>query len=69
METRMLISFIFALAKKAGVKPKDLAASIVNGDSDKYLAEFTVEFAKATAEAMIKKDKSNDTRRKNKSTK
>ena len=57
VETRMVMTFIFALAKVNGVKPKDLAKAAVSKEVTDYLGEFTKEFAVASIEAVQKKAK------------
>lgn len=54
----MAIEFVFALAIKAKIKPKDLAQVVASGDVDRYLIEFTKEFAEASVKRMAKKLKS-----------
>jgi len=57
----MGVSFIMTLARLSGIKPKDFADAIVEDKKDQeYLEEFTLEFSRATIEAMKQKRKDRD---------
>lgn len=53
----MVMTFIFALAVKLKIKPKDLAKAAVSDEVMNYLPEFTKEFAVASVDAMVAKKK------------
>lgn len=58
VETKMLITFLFALAQKAGVSPKELAKAVVDErQSEKFMVEFTKEFLNSTIDSIAKKNK------------
>lgn len=56
VETRMVMTFIFALAHKLGVSPRSLAKVAADQKIvDKYLADFTEAFLNSKIEKLAKK--------------
>lgn len=53
----MVMTFIFALAKKLKVSPKDFAQAAVDVEMGNYLGHFTAEYANATIMKMMEKKK------------